>query len=114
MINYAGQVLNGPNGQSGSLRFIAVTGDRAITEADSGAVLLVSSAAVLTLPAATPAEGFYVEVIRTGAGAVSFAAGAGATVVSSAGATPGISAQYQGATCTKLSGEQWIVIGGIA
>ncbi len=114
MINYGGQVLNGPNGQSGSLRFVEVTANYDVTEADSGAVLLVTGSVLITLPASTPAEGFYVEVIRMGAGTVDFRAGAGATVVSSAGATPAIAAQYQGATCTKLAGEQWIVIGGIA
>mgnify|MGYP005989930051 FL=1 len=114
MINYGGQVLNGPNGQSGSLQFVTVTGNYDVTEADSGKVLLVTATSVITLPSSTPAEGFYVEVIRMGAGTASFQAGAGATVVSSAGATPGIAAQYQGATCTKLAGEQWIVIGGIA
>ena len=114
MINYGGSTLNGPNGQSGSLQFRVVTTSRALTEADAGAVLLVDSAVVLTCPASAPASGFYCEIIRRGAGTVDIRAGAGATLVSSAGSTPQISAQYQGATLTKLPGEQWIAIGALA
>lgn len=114
MNRIGGQVLNGPNGQSGSLQFRTVSTSRALTEADAGAVLLVDAAAVITLPASAPAAGFYCEIIRLGAGTVDLRPGAGATLVSSAGGTPAIAAQYQGATVTKLPGEQWIAIGALA
>ena len=107
--------INGPNGQSGSLQFRTVTADYTITEIDAGAVVEVDSPdpVVITLEANAPASGFYCEVVRVGAGTVQFAAGPGATVLSSAGATPSIAAQQAGATITKRAAASWRVQGAI-
>lgn len=105
--------INGPNGQSGSLQFTDVSAATyTLSEIDAGHVLLVSSACVITLPATGPAAGFYVEVRRVGVGAVSFAGGGGATVNSTAGATPAIAAQWGSALVTR-NDTYWHVGGGI-
>ena len=107
--------INGQRGQTGGLMIKDITADYTITENDAGLQLRVTGAVTITLPAGpSPGAGFFCEVIRWGAGAVAFAAGVGATVVSSSGATPSISAQYNGATITAEGSDTWLVIGALA
>ncbi len=108
--------INGPFGQSGSLQYREVTGPTyTIGEVDAGLSLRVTGACVITLPtgAGTPQAGYFCDVVQTGAGAVSFVAGAGATVLSSAGGTPAIASQYQGCTIDVEENGDWLVIGAL-
>ena len=107
--------INDFGGQTGCQAQIFVTGDRELTELDGGALLIVTSAAVITLPAGvgTPGAGFFCSVFRDTADAVSFAASGGAQILSSAGVTPSITDQNQAASVSRLPGDRWAVIGAL-
>lgn len=80
--------------RAGLLSTRSVTGSYTLVAADAGMVLEVSSAfaVTITLPANVLPAGSVVEVVRMGAGAVTLAAGSGATVVAMDGL--GIEGQY--------------------
>lgn len=88
---------------------------RTITAADNGAMLRFSGAATVTLPVDAVSGGgrIAVTVQRAGAGAVAFAAGAGAAVQSKGGALT-LAAQYSAATAVRVSADTWTVIGDVA
>ena len=54
-----------------------------------------------------------IDVIQTGAGTVSFTAGAGETL-SSFGSSKQLAGQYAGATLVKVSNNTWRLVGGLA
>ena len=61
------------------------------------------------------AVGSAITFINTGAGLLTFAQGAGVTIVS-AGAVPAAPtlAQYKAATCIRTAANSWIIVGAIA
>ncbi len=89
----------------------------AVVESDEQDWVLLTSAVpvVVTLPQDADADlpvGSQVRFARIGAGAVSFAAGTGATAVG----TPGLNmaAQYSTATALKYATDSWLVFGDLA
>jgi hypothetical protein len=73
-----------------------LTASRTLTDADCGTVLVSTSATAVTLTVpAGLAPGFNIKVVQSGAGAVTIAAGAGATVanVSSYTKTSGVNSE---------------------
>ena len=71
-----------------------------------------ASAITATVPAGLP-EGWNCIVVQTGAGQVTFAAGAGATV-NSADSNLAISAQYASATLYSQGSDTYMLIGDLA
>jgi hypothetical protein len=89
-----------------------------LVAADSGKLVTMSnaSAITLTLPPSVFATGEQINIAQTGAGQVTFAQGAGVTIVS-AGATasaPKIGKQYAAATAICTASNTFLVIGAVA
>ena len=89
-----------------------------LVAADSGKLVTMANASpiTLTLPPSVFAVGEQINIAQTGAGQVTFAQGAGVTIVST-GATasaPKISKQYGAATAICTSSNNFLVIGGLA
>lgn len=89
-----------------------------LVAADSGKLVTLAnaSAITLTIPPSVFAVGEQINIAQTGVGQVTFAQGAGVTIVS-AGATasaPKISKQYQAATAVCTASNTFLIFGGLA
>jgi hypothetical protein len=85
---------------------------------DSGKLVTVSNAGAITLtiPPSVFAAGEQINIAQTGAGQITFAQGAGVTIVSS-GATasaPKISKQYGAATVICTASNTFLIVGGLS
>ena len=102
-----------------NLSFNAQTGTTyTLVAGDSGKLVTLAnaSAITLTIPPSVFAAGEQINIAQTGAGQVTFAQGAGVTIVS-AGATasaPKITKQYGAATVICTSSNNFLVIGGLS
>ena len=102
-----------------NLSFNAQTGTTyTLVGSDSGKLVTLAnaSAITLTIPPSIFAAGEQINIAQTGAGQVTFAQGAGVTIVS-AGATasaPKITKQYGAATVICTSSNNFLVIGGLS
>jgi len=108
--------MNGENGQTGSLRELARAADFTVSEVEGGAVIEADPAAAggtltVTLPASV-GPGFFLEVTQVTAGTVTFAAGAGTSIVST-GAGPSLTAQWTSARVRRRDAGSWIVEGPV-
>lgn len=101
------------NAQTGTTYTFALTDNGQMVTANN------ASAQTYTIPpnssVAFP-DGTQINVIQIGAGQVTFAQGAGVTIVSTgaSAAAPKLRAQYSSATLVKRSGDLWYVLGDIA
>lgn len=98
-----------------SAAIVNVTESRALAVADAGRLLCVDSASavVLTVPLETDVAfpvGTELEVCQLGAGAVSFAAADGVTLLSAGGAVM-VAEQYGCVTLKKLGADKWMLAG---
>lgn len=102
-----------------NLSFNAQTGTSyTLVAADSGKLVTLANASAITLtvPPSVFSAGEQINIAQIGAGQVTFAQGAGVTIVSS-GATasaPKIGKQYGGATIICTASNTFLIIGGIA
>ena len=103
--------------QQASAAIVNVTESRALALTDAGRLLCVDSASdvVLTVPleadVAFPA-GTELEVCQLGAGAVSFSAAEGVTLLSAGGAVM-IAEQYGCAALKKIAADTWLLSGSL-
>lgn len=103
--------------QQASAAIVDVTESRALALTDAGRLLCVDSASdvVLTVPleadVAFPA-GTELEVCQLGAGAVSFSAAEGVTLLSAGGAVM-IAEQYGCAALKKIAADTWLLSGSL-
>lgn len=96
--------------------YIAVPASRSVLASDEDNVLEADPSGgtvTLTLPTTLPI-GWFTSVRQTGTGTVDFVAGGGATVESTAGATPALSAQWVTVSIDKVDATTWVVTGSIA
>ena len=109
--------MNGERGQTGTLQTLTLTTDTTLLETMGGAVLEVDPAGgalTITLPATDVGPGWFAEVVQIGAGTVTLAAGAGATLVSP-GALTDLAGQWSAATIRRRDGSgEWIANGDLA
>jgi len=102
-----------------NLSFNAQTGTTyTLVATDSGKLVTLSNASgiTLTIPPSVFAVGEQINIAQTGVGQVTFAQGAGVTIVS-AGASasaPKISKQYQAATVVCTASNTFLIFGGLA
>lgn len=83
-----------------------------VTQAEKTIFVYAASESVVTLPAGSDIpNGASFTIVRWGSGAVSFAAGSGATICASNGVSA-ISAQYAAALATKVNDTTWWLICG--
>jgi hypothetical protein len=87
-----------------------------LVAADSGKLVTSSnaSAVVITIPPSIFAAGEQINVQSIGAGLTSFAAGAGVTITSTAGATPTLRAQHSACTIVCTASNTFTLIGDLA
>ena len=87
-----------------------------LVAADSGKLVTSSnaSAVVITIPPSIFAAGEQINVQSIGAGLTSFAAGAGVTITSTAGATPTLRAQHSACTIVCTASNTFTIIGDIS
>ncbi len=101
--------------EQASAAMIDITESRALLLTDSGRLLCVESETdvVFTIPAESETAfpiGTELEVCQIGAGAVSFAAAEGVTILSVGGAVM-IAEQYGCVTLKKLAADKWLLAG---
>lgn len=101
--------------QQASAAIVDVTESRALAIADAGRLLCVDSVSdvVLTVPIEADVAfpvGTELEVCQLGAGAVSFAAADGVTLLSAGGAVM-VAEQYGCVTLKKLGADKWLLAG---
>lgn len=89
-----------------------VADSRGLGAADSNRLLLVDSSDPVVISLGDSPANFWCEVVRYGTGTVTFAA-SGSTPIRSAGGALAISAQYAGATVTRVS-DAWLVVGSLS
>ena len=98
------------NAQTGTT-YTAVAGD-------SGKLVTLSnaSAITMTLPPSVFAIGEQINFVQLGAGQVTFAQGAGVTIISAGGtvSAPKISKQYAGATAVCTASNTFLIFGGLS
>ena len=100
-----------------NLAFNAQTGTTyTLVASDSSKLVTASnaSAVVITIPPAIFTAGEQINVQSIGAGLTSFAAGAGVTITSTAGATPTLRAQHSACTIVCTASNTFTIIGDIS
>ena len=111
---YNGLVAFTLNAQSGATYTVAnVDVYQALVQATNASTKTITIAPDSTLTAA--AVGTAITFLNSGAGLLTFAAGAGVTIVSAGAvsAAPTL-AQYKTAVAIRLSANSWTIVGGIA
>lgn len=93
-----------------------ISEDRALRQEDATKLLRATAAVTITLPADLP-QGYIATVLREGSGAVTFAAGSGATVNKSASALT-IASQYDSVSATVYANTDgasalWVLSGSL-
>lgn len=102
-----------------TIGFNAQTGTTyTLVAGDSGKLVTLTNASAITLtvPPSVFATGEQINIAQTGAGQVTFAQGAGVTIVSTGGtaSAPKISKQYAAATVICTASNTFLIVGALA